>query len=82
MKKFDCPHCKGSGSIELESLSGALRECLDTMVRIGPATRAAIHSMGKNKTTVTATHLRVRRLEALGFVKRVGKDRPAVYAVV
>jgi len=68
--KICCPHCSGKGKVEL---AGPLKECLEVMQRIGPATRSEIHAESPdNGNSVTATFRRVERLKGLGLVKEEG----------
>jgi hypothetical protein len=72
--KIPCSHCSGKGKIELQA---PLRDCLDAMRKIGPATREQIHSATKaNGNRLTSTYQRVRRLVKYKLAKEVGSERP------
>lgn len=80
--KINCPHCRGQGQVELDTLSEPLRSCYTVMKKLGPATREAIHKASKLNGSVTQTYKRVVRLERLGLVAPQGESRPVVFGVV
>ena len=80
--KINCPHCRGQGRVDLDTLSPPLHECYSVLKRLGPATREQVHQASKAKGVLTMTYKRLARLERLGLVKSLGSERPVRFQVV
>lgn len=71
-----CPTCKGHGNIQL---SNQLSRCISAIKSLGQATVHQIHRRNREKVDITAINNRMRKLMALGFVRKVNKRRPFIF---